>query len=97
MDVKGDNVMLTQNFDRPWDTLRLIDFAMAAKCSPGALPKYCRLSPGNSIAYLAHDIRDASICQLDSGGSVSSGHNIMGYVPDIIHRFSGQLILIWLS
>lgn len=29
--------MLTQNFDRPWDTLRVIDFAMAVRSSPGAL------------------------------------------------------------
>ena len=35
LDVKGDNVMLPQNFNCTWDTLRLIDFAMAAKSSPG--------------------------------------------------------------
>ena len=37
LDVKGDNIMLTQNFDRPWDTVRLIDFAMASKSNPGML------------------------------------------------------------
>ena len=40
LDVKGDNVMLTQNFECTWDTLRLIDFAMAAKSSPGR-PFFC--------------------------------------------------------
>ena len=40
LDVKGDNVMLTQSFNCAWDTLRLIDFAMAAKSNPGG-PFFC--------------------------------------------------------
>ncbi len=40
LDVKGDNVMLTQDFNCAWDTLRLIDFAMAAKSNPGG-PLFC--------------------------------------------------------
>ncbi len=36
LDVKLDNVMLAQSSYSVWDTLRLIDFAMAARCSSGA-------------------------------------------------------------
>ncbi len=57
LDVKGDNVMLTQNFNCTWDTLRLIDFAMAAKSSPGE-PFFAQILPESmwasfeSLAYL---------------------------------------------
>lgn len=33
LDLKGENVMLSQNSLQPWDTLKLIDFGIASACS----------------------------------------------------------------
>ena len=38
LDLNMGNVMLTQQSERAWDTVRLIDFGAASHSSPGTLP-----------------------------------------------------------